>query len=197
MQRILIILIVLLVGFMWLSNEDAGSYAPGIVAPNIPVQESLDQPEQVLLDNYTLTKLATFDIEARVLGREDYRFDRGAELSPIDLAMGWGRMSDERVLSQINISQSGRFYYWRTDAFPIPRNEIETHSANMHLIPANDAVADTLEEVREGDVVQLSGSLVQASSPDGWVWRSSLTRNDTGAGACELILVEQATITQR
>lgn len=197
MQRILIILIVLLVGFMWLSKEDAGTYAPGIVAPNIPVQQSLDQPEQVLLDNYTLTKLATFDIEARVLGREDYRFDRGAELSPIDLAMGWGRMSDERVLSQINISQSGRFYYWRTDAFPIPRNEIETHSANMHLIPANDAVADTLEEVREGDVVQLSGSLVQASSPDGWVWRSSLTRNDTGAGACELILVEQATITQR
>ena len=197
MQRILIILIVLLVGFMWFSKEDAGTYGPGIVAPNTPIQEMLAQPEQLQHNQYALTKLATFNIEARVLGREDYRFDRGAELSPIDLAMGWGRMSDEGVLSQINISQSGRFYYWRTDAFPIPRNEIETHSANMHLIPANDAVADTLEEVRLGDVVQLSGSLVQASSPDGWVWRSSLTLNDTGAGACELILVEQALIVQR
>ena len=28
-------------------------------------------------------------------------------------------------------------------------------------------------------------------APDGWRWRSSLTREDTGAGACELVWVER------
>jgi len=30
--------------------------------------------------------------------------------------------------------------------------------------------------------------------PDGFAWRSSLTREDTGAGACELVYVESAAL---
>ena len=196
-QRLLFIIFVLLVLFMWFNRTETGSYRPGIVASNMPVQQDLDVQEQVKKDDYVLTKLAKFDIEARVLAREDYSYGRESDLSPVDLALGWGRMSDVSVLSKISISQSGRFYYWRTDNFPIPRQEIETHSANMHMIPANDEVADLLDDVRQGDVVQLSGSLVKAAASDGWIWRSSLTRNDTGAGACELILVDRVTIAKR
>ena len=57
---------------------------------------------------------------------------------PEDLALGWGRMSDSDVLAKIDITQSGRFYYWHVDDFPIPRREIETSSANMHMIPSDD-----------------------------------------------------------
>ena len=35
---------------------------------------------------------------ARVLGTERYRFDRASELSLVDLALGWGPMSDTRAL---------------------------------------------------------------------------------------------------
>jgi hypothetical protein len=38
--------------------------------------------------------------------------------------------------------------------------------------------------------VIVRGYLVEARGADGWRWRSSLTREDTGAGACELIWVE-------
>jgi hypothetical protein len=31
---------------------------------------------------------------------------------------------------------------------------------------------------------------VEAQGRDGWSWRSSLTREDTGAGACELVFVQ-------
>jgi hypothetical protein len=31
---------------------------------------------------------------------------------------------------------------------------------------------------------------VDVSAPDGWQWRSSRTRTDSGAGACEVIWVE-------
>ena len=38
----------------------------------------------------------------------------------------------------------------------------------------------------------LGGELVDAVRPDGFTWRTSLSREDTGAGACELFLVESA-----
>jgi len=99
-------------------------------------------------------------------------------------------MSDSAVLAKITISQSNRFYYWHVDQFPIPRREIETSSANMHMIPADDSVLRSLRRVRQGQLVHLKGFLVDATRPNGWYWHTSMTRDDTGDGACELVYVE-------
>ena len=169
-----------------------------MLAANDPVQTDFDTPQPAIrFKDATLRPLAKFSMTARVLSRDDYRFDAGADLSPTDLAFGWGRMSDSAVLRGIDISQSARFYYWRTKAFPIPRREIETHSANMHMIPADATVAYQLKRVRAGDVVSLDGMLVEADKANGWRWRSSLTRNDTGDGACELVYVRSLHIQPR
>jgi hypothetical protein len=165
-------------------------HAPGVLAAEAPEQVDLDRPVQLQRGTVTLTTRAHFEITARVLSREDYRFDDGADLAPTDLALGWGRMSDSAVLEHIRISQSGRFYYWQVSEFPIPRREIEMSSANMHLIPADAGVRALLARVRPGQVVHMEGFLVDARRGDGWSWRSSLTRNDTGNGACELVFVE-------
>lgn len=167
---------------------------PGVLAPDTPEQVDLDAPARLQRGDISLLTRAHFDVTARVLAREDYSHDSGAALAPTDLALGWGRMSDSAVLKQIRISQSGRFYYWHVQDFPIPRREIETHSANMHMIPADAGVRAMLERVRTGQVVHIEGFLVDASRPDGWHWDSSLTRDDTGNGACELIYVESLAI---
>jgi hypothetical protein len=138
-----------------------------------------------------LTALASFTLTARVLGVEHYYLDRGSDLVPVDLALGWGPMSDSGILSRISISQSGRFYYWHVNEFPISRRDIEVHSANMHLIPATSAVEKEIKRVQVGSIVRIDGYLVEARAGDGWRWVSSLTREDTGAGACELIWVEK------
>jgi hypothetical protein len=163
---------------------------PGVLAATAPVQVDLDHGAQLQKGDTTLTTRAHFDITARVLSRKDYGGADG-ELVPLDLAMGWGRMSDSDVLQHIDISQSGRFYYWHVREFPIPRREIETSSANMHMIPADADVKRQLEQVRAGEVVHLEGFLVDATRPGGWQWKTSMTRDDTGAGACELIYVER------
>ena len=125
-----------------------------------------------------------------MLRREDYRSGREAELSPTDLALGWGRMRDEAVLSQLSISQGGRFYRYRWEnAPPLPPEEIVRSSANMHMIPADDTIAEALKSVREGERVRIDGWLVEAQAPDGWKWRSSTTRSDSGGGACEVVYV--------
>ena len=40
-----------------------------------------------------------------------------------------------------------------------------------------------------GVLKRLDGWLIEADAPDGWTWRSSLTREDSGDGACEVIYV--------
>ena len=143
---------------------------------------------------YQITPLAGYDLTARVLSVQPYRLGREADISPLDLALGWGPMSDSAVLEKITIRQSGRFYFWNVREFPIPQQQIETHSANTHLIPATASVEERIKSVRRGQVVHLRGYLVEAKSADGWQWRSSLSRDDTGDGACELMWVEQAEI---
>jgi hypothetical protein len=168
-----------------------GRYPPGEIAPDDPIQEALTSAQVHRVGTYAVRPVARFEIEARVLSRERYRFDRGATLSPVDLALGWGPMSDQRVLDQIDISQGGRFYRWRVKKYPIPRQQIIAHSANMHMIPANDDVRKDLLAVRTGEVVHLEGYLVVATAEDGAIWKTSLTRQDSGNGACELVWIEK------
>ena len=59
-----------------------------------------------------LTPLAAFVLDARVLHRENYHYDSAAALIPVDLAVGWGPMSDQAVLDHLKISQASRFYYY-------------------------------------------------------------------------------------
>jgi len=175
----------------WLLRDDAIEHGPGVLAHDVPLQRGADEARAFEHNGYRIKPLADFTIKARVLGREDYRLDREAELAPMDLALGWGPMSDQAVLDEIDISQSGRWYRWHAKQLPIPRRDIERNSANMHLIPADEWVNDTLDDIREGSIVELRGFLVEAKSDDGWRWRSSLTRDDTGARACELVFVER------
>lgn len=142
------------------------------------------------LEAATLQPLAGFSIDARVLSREDYSRGREADLSPTDLALGWQEMTDDAVLSRLDISQSGRWYHYRWKGEPpLAPTRIARSSANMHMIPSDAAVARALRKVRAGDRVRIEGWLVEATAPDGWRWRSSLTREDTGNGACELVYV--------
>ena len=136
----------------------------------------------------TLQHLAFQHRRARVVAR-DYSFGREAELSQTVLPW-WQRMRDDAVLSRLNISQSSRWYHYRWQGDPpLPLDEIMRSSANMHMIPADQAVAQKLRDVRAGDRVRIDGWLVEASTPEGWRWRSSLTREDSGGGACEVVYV--------
>lgn len=146
------------------------------------------------LNGYTISPIAPFAIEARVLSSKHYKSDREADLSPVDLALGWGRMADDDVVKDISIVQKGRFYFWRVLQFPIPRKEIERSSANMHMVPANGEIEQILKSIEQGQTVSIKGSLINVRADDGWQWKSSTRRNDTGKGACELVYVEQVRV---
>jgi hypothetical protein len=165
----------------------------GVLAPAVPTQGNT-HAAGFQFKGYELQPLQDFVIDARVLASERYHSGRESDLSPVDLALGWGPMSDSAVLDKIRISQSGRFYHWRVDEFPIPRQDIERSSANMHMIPADEGIARQLKALKPGQTVRIEGWLVEARAADGWRWRSSLTRDDTGGGSCELVFARDVQV---
>jgi hypothetical protein len=170
-------------------------HPPGQIAPDAPFQRNFENGRPFTVKSFTLTPRAKFSLTARVLGTERYRSDSGAALMPIDIAFGWGPMSDSALLSQLKISQSGRFFFWRYEnSPPAPHEVIIRSAANMHLIPAGERIEKTLFAARVGDIVELDGELVDAKRTDGWFINSSLTREDQGGGACELIYVTRVVI---
>ena len=155
----------------------------------IPVQSSANE-SALQREGYVIEPLASYDIRARVLSIERYRMGREADLSPLDFALGWGPMSDPAVLDRLSISQSNRWYHFRWEGSPpIDPTLMARSSANTHLVPADDLVKNRLLKVSKGEVVRLSGYLINVRHTDGWTWRSSLTRDDTGGGSCELMWV--------
>jgi hypothetical protein len=139
-----------------------------------------------------LKPLAHLALDARLLHRKIYRYDRQSSLASIDLALGWGPMSDQRVLDRVNITQSMRFYWFEYKMPPpISKDEIISHSTNMHIIPSSPAIASRCKSLRTGALVHFEGDLVEAIAPDQPPWRSSLSRTDTDNGACELIWLKE------
>ncbi|RIH85770.1 hypothetical protein Mterra_01629 [Calidithermus terrae] len=167
---------------------------PGVLCPLAPFQSAQNLPAAFEHEGYRLQPVARFALEARVLGKRLYGTDPGARLAPVDLALGWGRMSDSRVLEKVSISQGNRFYFWYTPDPPIPLQEIVVSSANMHMIPATPELEQRLKRLKSGNIVRLQGYLVNVSGPGGFFWNSSLTRDDTGNGACELVWVEELAV---
>ncbi len=173
----------------WLGR--AVNHPPGVLTAEAPRQENLAEGKAWEAKGHHFKALAGFHIRARVLSTERYRFDRAAEICPVDFAFGWGPMSDSAVLEKLNLSQSDRWFHWSAGTLPLPVDEITSHAANMHMIPASSTVEQQLLRVREGQVATLDGFLVHVDGRDGWKWQSSMTRDDTGDGACEVVWVER------
>jgi len=165
----------------------------GVLVERAPLQMPTNAAPFVF-DEFEVTPRASYDIEARVLAVESYSADGGSQLSPLDFAVGWGPMSDSAVLEHFRVTQSSRFFTIYPDEDAIDLHSALLGSANMHLIPANGLILDQLEEVRRGSIVRLKGYLVSVAGPNGYTWSSSLTREDTGAGACELFYVESVEV---
>jgi hypothetical protein len=190
----LALLTVVALGYWGFSRPHASAAGDPIDWSEDPVQEPTEQPPfeiETRKGKVTLDPRASFDVSAIVASDEHYRFDDGAFLVPVDLVMTWGKLPEEPYKSKVDYGQITRYYFWRTSATDLDLHYIQTHSANMHMIPADDNVRRALLSVWSGDRVRVHGLLVNARRDDGFYWNSSLSREDDGPGACELVWVEE------
>lgn len=170
--------------------------APGVLVPDEPAQNLLPPATPPFRHKGEwLQPLANYRIKARLILKESYRFDPGARISPLDLCVGWGELSDSAVLDGLRFSQSARFCRYGFDSkVAVDESLIARKVANIHAIPSDDFIHDQLSRLRPGQVVVLSGQLVRADGKDGGEWKSSLSREDTGPGACELMYIRSVRV---
>lgn len=189
---VLVLIINLSVRFFFINGIE-NSRDVIINTDSIPLQNNYLIPVQIEKnDKFEMTGIADFELHAKVLGTESYTFDKGSMFSPVDLALGWREMAKDDFLSDIRITQSNRFYYWYTESSSkyAQKNKIIENSANMHMIPANKDIEKRLKSIDKNNLVYIKGKLVKINAPNGQYWNSSTTRKDTGAGACEIVYVE-------
>lgn len=165
----------------------------GAIAPQSPQQHMLIEPQHwhytAAKQLYQIEAVASYKLEARILSKKRYRYDRSAALAPWDIVLGWQEMSDNHWLQHVSIQQRNRWYYWRSNNNAADSN-IALRSANVHMIPANPTIYQSLRDIRPHQLVRFEGFLVNITSLDGtFSWRTSLARDDEGLGACEIFWV--------
>ena len=146
-------------------------------------------------NGYTLSHLEAYEGTFRILSTEKYRMDKEAEISPVDFLVAWGEVDNPQIYEKINWSQSGRYGRWSYQGeLPISMEIFQSHVANMHMIAANKNIAKKIKGIKKHQRVFIKGYLVEIKNQQGWYWRSSLSRTDVGAGACELMLLNEINI---
>lgn len=173
------------------SNGRPVPHLPGVLVADEPAQDPPADPESWRYDEYEIRPLADYELRARVLSVERYRWGRSASLAPVDLALGWGVMSDSQTLDRFELTQGSRYFTLYPQEGSIGLREALRHAANVHVIPADATARHALLGLKTGQLVTLRGRLVEVRGKDGFSWRSSLRRDDTGAGACELLWADE------
>lgn len=148
--------------------------------------------------SFTLTPKARYCLSGVVASRESYSDGWESIISPLDLAIVWGKLSESGCDKYIFYSQSSRWYFFKTKAgSPFDTTYIYTHSSNNHIVPANKNVSSAVKGIRKKDSVALEGLLVNVTGTYKGkvvVWNSSLSRTDAGNGSCELFYVTKVRI---
>ena len=141
-------------------------------------------------DGFHARLMHGYVLEGRVVTRREYRHDATSPISPLDLGIVWGDLAEPGGIDDIDFSTATRAIW----SVPTPDADLPADwndkVTNNHLIPANQALSDTLMVIEVGAHVRISGYLVEVTGNRIRPWRSSTKRGDnTIIGGCEIILV--------
>jgi hypothetical protein len=167
-----------------------------------PLQTTVPPQEPIVVEwkkaELKITPVAVYKIAALVVGTESYSYGWNATISPVDLALAWGKLADPESRRYVSYSVSNRWVSFKMkEGCPFDTAYVISHASNNHIIPSNRNIWYALKTIREKKKVVLEGFLVNVSGTyDGktvW-WNTSLSRTDSGNGSCELLYVTKARI---
>jgi len=162
-----------------------------------PIQIPLKNVEPMTMEgkdySFTISPLTSYKISATVAGKKFYSSGWQAKVSPVDLALAWGKLAEPEYDTYITYSQSDRWYFYEyKHGSPFTNPYVINHSSNNHVIPAADNILSAIKTIKKKERITLEGYLVHVhgryQGGPFW-WRSSQTRSDTGNGSCEVFYV--------
>lgn len=177
-------------------------------AYNEPVQTEVLAPYPISFEKdgfkYKLTPLYNYEINGLVLSRLIYdvwySLKKTDSVFSVDLCIAWGDNLKSKVYQNksLKFSQNMRFCWFKWSE-PVPINENEI--GNNHLVINSDEMDKIAKNILPGDQVKITGKLVNVEAVgvgleenEKYNWQTSTNRDDTGAGACEVLYVENIEI---
>jgi len=199
---ITVALILCVVAAIYLSFRDVALPGPMLIDSTVkesePIQAATGQPPfTVAIGGYTysLTPRASYDISGLVVSqhRGDALLNLYHKVDPgniKDVCVVWGQNVINGSYREVRFtSEEFSCYYAWSGVLRSPFDHEKM--SNNHLIPATPDVATEIRAIHVGDQVRMRGFLVDYTvSKDGrqiFTRRTSLTRKDTGNGACEIL----------
>ncbi len=184
---------------------------PGKLEPTIlvePDQRPTDRlPFQATVGGitYTVRPLFAYDLSGLIVSKHDadtwWDWIHEAwndKLNVTDLCVVWGTNARTGIYREIDFS-SGEFQCFAQTGSSAAWAAFDmTSLSNNHLLSDDPATARVLRNARVGDQIRLRGYLAEYSHDHGFrfVRGTSVTRTDTGNGACETVFVTDAEITR-
>lgn len=182
----LVSIAIIIVCSYFLINNDDTKYVDKILIPSAPIQTpSALKNNSFNIDDAKITVLAEYSGKVLIEGKRKY-FDGMSSIVPIDLIFVWGPLSKQSNRDQMSYSQSNRWYIFTTKNQSFMTSKIYNNAANTHIIPANSEILNSVTKIHKGDIIEFSGYLVNIEKDNHFI-ASSLTREDSGAGACEVL----------
>ena len=165
----------LILGIWFVETMRPVGQLPGVLAPDPPsVTPVADKAELFERDGHVLSALARFRVKARVLSVERYGRDRESRIAPLDLAIGWGALSDTKTFKGVDVAQAERRVVFKSWDPKLPDEEVAAQVLNLHVIGADADIDRQLGKLRPGNIVQIQGWLVEAVAGDGWRWKGEM-----------------------
>ncbi|MFT7561354.1 MAG: hypothetical protein ACI93R_003280 [Flavobacteriales bacterium] len=168
-----------------------------------PLQSrSLDTPFTVEYEenSYQITPVMDYEMDGLVVSYQHHSGEAmlhkswSDHLNSADVCIIWGKNIDNPYLNKIDF-WNGQFTCNVKTGHQNAWDNFDIYAlSNNHLITENTWLREKIRSVRIGDHIKVRGMLSNYSTNGRPPRKSSLTRKDTGDGACETIYVQDFTI---
>jgi len=202
--------ILIAVTFVWLAvsfwnrNNLPGNidYVADIVAE--PQQtKTRERPFNVVVNNveYLIEPQFAYDLTGMIVsyrqheGNSRMHLQANDHLNVADVCVVWG----DNTSSQLN-----KLDFWNgiftCNVFTRDQQAWDSFDMNQlsnnHLISEDESIRNRVRDIQIGDQIRVRGFLASYSNPRGGKRGTSITRTDTGDGACETVYIDYFKIVQ-
>jgi len=205
LNKILLIILfaslILVIVFYFLKNRLPDKSKLDSNLGSSPIQNTESVPEPFNIDkkgaNYQITPVQSYEMWGLVVAINNNeawysRFKKTDPLNTRDLCLVFGNTAMSGAYQKVKFKSQEFFCFYSYKEYQPDFSEKEV--ANNHFIVADSEIYKTLSQVRVGDQVHFKGYLSNYKiEKDGEIIFSrgtSLTRDDTGNGACETVYLK-------
>lgn len=155
-------------------------------------------------EEYWIQPTASYDISGLIVTHNDVSsiadaYHTSESVDFRDVCLVWGSNVSSGVYRRFKFWSEPWSCHMKTEDSAAAASFNAAGFSNNHLLSPDPRVRETIRSLRIGDQVRLQGMLINYSpkwSPES-LRKTSLERDDTGNGACEVLWVESAEILKR